>query len=239
MLRRHLSRFISLYRVDMGDMALMRAQYAAYSRRIPFLYVILVTNTISSAWTFTRYAPAWLSIYIPAVLFSVCLWRGIWFWRTRNVTFSDVDLLRQVKRIVSLAGVLTLGFTAWGLMLFHYGDGYAKGQMIFCMALNVIACAFCLMHLRPAALAVVTFANIPFATFFFIEGHDTYRTIAVNLVLVSGTLIAVLMAYNRDFVRLVGSRAEMRRLSDENFRIANIDSLTELPNRRWFFANLE
>jgi len=219
-------------------MVLMRAQYAAYSRRIPFLYFILVTNSLASAWTFTRFAPALLSICVPVVLFSVCVWRGIWFWRTRNAVYSDAELLRQVKRIVLLASVLTLGFTAWGLLMFHYGDGYAKGQMIFCMSLNVIACAFCMMHLRPAAMAIVTFADIPFTLFFFLEGHETYRTIAINLVLVSGTMIAVLLAYNRDFTRLVGSRTEMRRLSDENFRIANIDSLTELPNRRWFFSRV-
>ncbi len=238
MLRRYISRFLNLYRIDAGDMALMRAQYAAYSRRIPFLYFILVTNSLASAWTFTRFAPPWLSVYIPTLLFGVCIWRGIWFWRMRNVTFNDADLLRQVRRIVALAGLLTLGFTAWGLMLFHYGDGYAKGQMIFCMSLNVLACAFCMMHLRPAAMAIITFADVPFTIFFYFEGHETYRTIAVNLVLVSVAMVAVLLAYNRDFTRLVGSRTEMRRLSDENFRIANIDSLTELPNRRWFFSRI-
>ena len=239
LLQRYLSRFLSLYSVDASDMGLMRAQHAAYARRIPFLYFILVTNSLASAWTFARYAPPALSIGIPAMLFGICLWRAIWFWRTRNVVYSDAELLRQVKRIVRLASILTLGFTIWGLSLFHYGDGYAKGQMIFCMALNVLTCAFCLMHLRAAALAIMTVADIPFATFFFFEGHETYRAIAVNLVMVSVAMVAVLMAYNRDFVRLVGSRAEMRRLSDENFRIANIDALTELPNRRWFFANLE
>ncbi|WP_443747924.1 putative bifunctional diguanylate cyclase/phosphodiesterase [Asticcacaulis solisilvae] len=239
MLHRYLSRFLNLYRVDAGDMALMRAQHAAYARRIPFLYFILVTNSLASAWTFVRFAPPLLSIGVPLVLFGVCVWRGIWFWRTRDVAYSDAELLRQVKRIVALAGVLTLGFTAWGLAMFHYGDDYARGQMIFCMALNVITCAFCLMHLRAAALSIITFADIPFSIFFFFEGHETYRAIAINLVLVSAAMVAVLMAYNRDFVRLVGSRAEMRRLSDENFRIANIDSLTDLPNRRWFFANLE
>ncbi len=219
-------------------MALMRAQHAAYARRIPFLYFILVTNSLASAWTFTHYAPPLLSVGVPLILFGVCVWRGVWFWRTRDLSYSDAELLRQVKRIVTLAALLTLGFTAWGLVMFHYGDDNARGQMIFCMALNVIACAFCLMHLRAAALTIITFADIPFAIFFFFEGHETYRAIAVNLVLVSAAMVAVLMAYNRDFVRLVGSRAEMRRLSDENFRIANIDALTELPNRRWFFANL-
>jgi diguanylate cyclase (GGDEF)-like protein len=47
-----------------------------------------------------------------------------------------------------------------------------------------------------------------------------------------------LLTYNRDFAKLVASQAETRRLSDENFRIANLDTLTGLPNRRWFFDTL-
>ena len=64
------------------------------------------------------------------------------------------------------------------------------------------------------------------------------RAIAVNLALVSVAMIVILMVYSRDFARLVASQAETRRLSDENFKVANLDSLTALPNRRWFFANL-
>jgi predicted signal transduction protein with EAL and GGDEF domain len=37
---------------------------------------------------------------------------------------------------------------------------------------------------------------------------------------------------------MVNGQIETRRLSNENFRLANVDSLTDLPNRRQFFHRL-
>ena len=37
---------------------------------------------------------------------------------------------------------------------------------------------------------------------------------------------------------MVNGQVETRRLSNENFRLANVDSLTDLPNRRQFFHRL-
>ena len=71
------------------------------------------------------------------------------------------------------------------------------------------------------------------------------KAIAVNNLLVSGAMVTVLFIYYRDFADLVASRksllaqqAATQALSDENFRLANLDFLTELPNRRRFFAEL-
>ncbi len=236
--RNYLQRILSLFRVEADDMALVRAQYAAFSKQIPLLYFILTTNTLAVAYTYSTVAPHWLAIYVPAFLCSICIMRCAWWWRTRNSQFADDVVLRYMRRTTRLAAFLTLGFTVWGIMMFQYGDAYAKAQVVFCMALTVIGCVFCLMHLRPAALSVTVFANTPFILYFFFEGHFTLRAIAINLALVSGAMIIILMVYNRDFRRLVASQAETRRLSDENFQIANLDSLTALPNRRSFFAAL-
>ena len=59
-------------------------------------------------------------------------------------------------------------------------------------------------------------------------------------------MVTVLFIYYRDFADLVANRKSLltqadwatQALSDENFRLANLDSLTELPNRRRFFAEL-
>ena len=220
-------------------MALVRAQFDAFSKQIPLLYFILTTNSLAAAWTFTRFAPPWLAIYIPAALCAVCGARCLWWWRHRKTEFKDSYVIKHMRATTRMAGLLTLGFTIWGLMLYPYGDAYARGQVMFYMALTVIGCVFCLMHLRSAALSVTLFANTPFILFFFFEGHASLKAVAVNLALVSVAMIFILMVYSRDFARLVASQGETRRLSDENFRIANLDVLTGLPNRRWFFAELE
>ncbi len=233
-----LKRLLLLFSVPGTDMDLVRAQFAAFSKHIPLAYFILVTSSLSTAFTYARIAPAWLSIYIPALLTIVCATRCLWWIRAGRKSFSDAFILKHMRRTRTIAAVLTMGFTVWGLMLYQYGDGYAKGQVMFCMALTVIGCVFCLMHLRPAALAVTLCANTPFVLFFLFQGHNL-RSVAINLAMVSAGMIVILFVYSRDFARLVASERETRRLSDENFRIANLDSLTGLPNRRWFFACLD
>jgi diguanylate cyclase (GGDEF)-like protein len=113
------------------------------------------------------------------------------------------------------------------------------------MAVTVVGCIFCLMHLRSSALIVTVVVNVPYVLFFFLSGEHTLKAIAVNQLLVSGAMVTVLFIYYRDFADLVASRksliaqqAATQALSDENFRLANLDSLTELPNRRRFFAEL-
>ena len=234
-----LSRLKRLFTVPGDDMELVRAQFAAFSKQVPLLYFILVTSSLSTAYTYTHFAPAWLSIGIPGILAAFCTARCLWWIRARRQAFDDAYILKCMRVTRTVAPILTLAFTVWGLMLYQYGDGYAKGQVMFCMALTVIGCVFCLMHLRPAALAVTICANTPFILFFLLEGHSSLRAIAFNLALVSVAMVVILMVCSRDFARLVASQAETRRLSDENSRVANLDSLTGLPNRRWFFASLD
>ena len=113
------------------------------------------------------------------------------------------------------------------------------------MAVTVIGCIFCLMHLRSAALIVTLVVNVPYVLFYFVTGEPTLKAMAINNLLVSGAMVTVLFIYYRDFADLVANRkslltqqAATQALSDENFRLANLDSLTELPNRRRFFAEL-
>ena len=48
-------------------------------------------------------------------------------------------------------------------------------------------------------------------------------------------MIYILIICSGQFAAMVNGQIETRRLSNENFRLANVDSLTDLPNRRQFF----
>ena len=231
---------IALFRLPTDNMELLRAQYAAFSKQIPLLYFILTTNSLAAAYTFSHFAPPWLAIYLPSALSAVCIMRCAWWWRMRHKAFSDAELIKYTRLTTRLAGFLTFAFIVWGITMYPYGDAYAQGQMVFCTALTVIGCVFCLMHLRPAALTVTLVANTPFILYLLIfESHPSLKAVAVNLALVSAAMIIILLVYSRDFAKLVASQAETRRLGEDNFRIANLDSLTGLANRRWFFAELD
>ncbi|MCK1363319.1 EAL domain-containing protein [Bradyrhizobium sp. 62] len=244
-LKSHLAAVAELFRVPADNPELMRAQFDAFSKQIPLLYFILITNTIAVAYTYVPLAPASLSMIVPAVLIAVTGFRTFWWLRQRGVVRNDADILRNLRLTNWIAAPIAAGFTLWSFALYPYGDAFAKSQVAFYMAVTVIGCIFSLMHLRSAALIVTLVVDVPYVLFYFATGEPTLEAMAVNNLLVTGAMVTVLFIYYRDFADLVASRksllaqqAATQALSDENFRLANLDSLTELPNRRRFFAEL-
>lgn len=114
------------------------------------------------------------------------------------------------------------------------------------MAITVISCIFCLMHVRSAALLLTVIVIVPFVIFFSLTGNPVFVAIALNVLLVSGGMIFILLRNYADFSALIRSQGELvlrqvetERLSDENLSLANLDSLTGLPNRRQFLSILD
>src|SRR5579883_1090765 len=234
-----------LLRVPTDNPELTRAQFAALSKQVPLLYFILITNSLAVAYTFLPVAPGWLTMAVPALLCAVTGFRTVWWLHQRHRVPSDAEVLNQLRFTNLIAGPIGVLFACWSFALFPYGDPFAQGQVAFYMAVTVIGCIFCLMHLRSSALIVTVVVNVPYVLYFFLTGEHTLKAIAVNQLLVSGAMVTVLFIYYRDFANLVASRksliaqqAATQALSDENFRLANLDSLSELPNRRRFFAEL-
>jgi diguanylate cyclase (GGDEF)-like protein len=113
------------------------------------------------------------------------------------------------------------------------------------MATTVVGCVFCLMHLRVAALLLLSIVILSFATFLVFTGSPVFIAMAVDMTLIGLALAFIIELYYRSFAGVVhtqrdlqASQEKTQRLSDENFRLASIDSLTDLPNRRSFFASL-
>jgi diguanylate cyclase (GGDEF)-like protein len=229
---------------DNRDLTL--AQYAAFSKQIPLLYITLLVNSWGLAYSFMKVAPPVLAFYVPCVLTLVCAARIVAWCLTIGKQPSVEVALHALRRTTGLSGLLAFLFGSWALCLFSYGDAYAKGHVLFFMGITVVGCVFCLMHLRPAALRVMLVVNTMFVAFFVSTGNMIFIAISLNIVLVSAVMATVLWVYYSGFVDLIDSRralreqqAETQALSDENYRLANVDSLTGLPNRRHFFAELE
>lgn len=211
---------------------LLLAQYKAFIRQIPLLYFNLLANTLALAWSFHSLAPAWVAIWFPAFLILLSVARLVAWLRMRDVVATPELAWRALTRTNRLAGVMAVMFSLWAISLYPYGGPYEQAHIAFYMAITVVACIFCLMHLRPAAVTVTIVVNAVFVVFFGLSGQPTFILTSLNVALVSVAMLAVLMVYYRDFTDVVAARAE-------NFRLANRDSLTGLPNRRSFFARLE
>ena len=114
------------------------------------------------------------------------------------------------------------------------------------MAINVIGCIFCLIQLRAAALLVIFTVLVPFTVHFVFTGIAVFIAIACNVVLVLSAMLFVVLTQYRTFAELievqsalVARNQSMKALSDANHEFANIDALTSLPNRRYFFGELD
>lgn len=218
---------------------LLRAQYRAFSRQIPLLYFTLLANTWLLAYSFRAVAPLWLSLYAPSLLTTVCGARIICWLRSVNDAPTQDVVVKALGRTNKLSSLLSVAFASWAIALFPYGDAYGQAQIAFYMAITVIACIFCLMHLRSAAVTVALVVNVAFVGFFGLSGNPAFVATAVNVAVVSFVMLAILMVNYRDFTAMIAAQENAQALSDENFRLANLDPLTRLPNRRQFFAHLD
>ena len=227
------------------DPDLVQAQAQAFSRQVPLLYGMLLVNSVVLAATHPT-APDLLRLYVPGLLAAICVTRIAVWWRSRDGGITAAKAKRLLGGTVWAAALLSIGFAAWALSLYPYGGPYAQSHVAFYMGITSIGCVFCLMHLRGAATMVALCVLIPFTTFFAASGNPIFGALAFNLVLVVGGLMIILFNNYRDFGDLVASRTEMarkqaetQRLSDENYQLANVDSLTGLPNRRSFDRQLQ
>ena len=189
---------------------------------------------------------SWLCVYTPAALGVFCLARIVIWLRNADRELLDGELARQLRLTMFLVGALGVAFTGWGLALYPYGDAYARCHVAFFMSITLIGCVFCLMHMRAAALLLTGIVIIPFTVFFSSTGNSVLIAIALNVMLVAMGMIKILLTYYRDFANLVESQKDLltkqletELLNNENFRLATVDSLTGLPNRRRFFAELD
>jgi len=229
----------ALMSVPKDNPGLVKAQYIALARQLPMMYFILLVNTLMLAGTHFAVAPRWLVVYCPAIMTLFGVIRAVEWFRTRKRTRSPAQMLTALKRTNMLAPFVAVAFTAWSLALFPYGDGYTQAHVAFYMAITVIGCIFCMMHLLPAALATTAVVNTAFVVFFASTNIITFVATAIDVLLVSIAMLVILKAQYTDFTRLVNMQAHTAKLSEENLHLANQDSLTGLANRRQFFSRLD
>lgn len=226
---------------------LVRAQAKALRRQLPLLYLILGVNSVILAHSFAHRAPDYLVLYLPLIFCAFCGFRvSRWIVTRAPDDFSIDDAVRRLRRTVWIA--LALGFlcSGWALSLYQYGEPFSRAHIEFYMSITVIGCIFCLMHLPAAAMALTFAVLAPFLAFFLMTGQPVLISMAINAAIVFADMIFILLTYYRDFDSLISSkrdltlkRLETERLSFDNARLANTDNLTNLPNRRSFFEELE
>jgi diguanylate cyclase (GGDEF)-like protein len=230
--------FLALFRVQTDRPSLMQAQVKALSRQAPLLFFICIVNTLAVAYTHYGVAPAVLTIGCPIFITIGYCARG-WTWaRAGYRTVSDAEAASLLKKMTNVGPISAAIIVVWGLTLYQYGDPYAQGHVVFFMGVTIISCIFCMIQLRPAALLIAGSTAIPFALFFFATGRPVYIAIALSMLLVSAAMIYIVIIFSRDFANMINIHKELTATQVVIERLANLDSLTDLPNRRSYLAKV-
>jgi diguanylate cyclase (GGDEF)-like protein len=241
-----LAKLLKLLRYSDEDREIVRSQYLAFSRQVPLMYFVLTINTATVSYTHWGSAPRALTLYLPGLLIIGCLMRMVMFRLRSNRPLTDQTIARHFRNVTVVMTALGILFTVWGVFLFPYGDAYQRSHVAFYMAITVITVICCLTHVRGAGAVLTVIVMVPYTAYCLWSGNPVLIAIAINVILVLTSLTLILGNHARDFRHLVNSKKrllhaneDMQRLSDENFRLANIDSLTLLPNRRHFFSIID
>jgi len=219
--------------------ALVRAQYAAYVRQAPVLYLTVALVVCAAIYVCANPADLALTVVGPSLLVIGCLGRlAVWL-RRRNVEVDAETMQRRLVGASRLAVVLATVFTAWVTNLYFACDPSLRGVIAGVFGVTTLAAIYCLVNFPISALAVSAIC-IPFVSA--LLALATPEPMIVGgcglFAVMFGTTFMVVRA-SRDFLELVAAQVDAKQLSDENSRLAHVDSLTGLPNRRQFFERLE
>ena len=239
MLRSTFTRMKHFFSVSDEDSDLLKAQYKVFSSQVPMMYSIVLINAWALALSFSAVAPAWLSIHVPVGFTLVAVARLVGWWRVRHAVPTAQVAHRALTQTNVFGLFLTATLTAWALALHPYGDAYMQGNITFFIGITGLGVIICLQQLRSAAFIVAIVINTAFVIYFCIADIASFAGMAINLVLVSIALLMVVTVQFRHFSAAVRAQRKLETVSKENFRLANLDSLTGLPNRRQFFSHLE
>ena len=234
-----IARLRELVSVTSAEPALLKAQYRAFAGQLPLMYVVLAANTWLLASTHIGHAPAWLAVAVPVLLTMAAAARCTHWYRRRGKGAPDAaEAQRALRWTGRLALPMALAFTLWALALYPYGDAWTRSHVAFYLATTSLVILLCMMHVRPAMLSVALVFNGGFVLFFALTGQATFVAMAAAMATMTLVFIYTLLRQYRRFTDLVGERLRAERLGAENLRLANLDSLTRLPNRRAFFTAL-
>ena len=234
-----IKRFVNFMSLDVHNPELLRAQCASLSRLLPFMYAIMVANSWLLTVTFIGLAPLLLTVGLSTALTVTCAVRLTVWWQKRKASISTETAILELRRTPRLTVVLSFAFAGWAIALFPYGDAFAQAHVIFFVLITSISCMFCLIHLRSAAIIIAAITGPIIVSFLLLQWTETAAAMAVNFTLVLIVSLMVILIQSRDFIRLVESQKRTQALSNENLRLANLDALTDLPNRRAFFSHLK
>lgn len=216
--------------------------YARYFSLLPYVPVVIVAAVVAMLTqisVFHRNEPFVWSFVVPALLTLVSAAVFVyWFIHRKEKPHTDV-VRKRLQFFASLLLVAGITTVICDLHLLQDSSGYSRYFLVVQMTLYGICFPFLLVSLgRPAYLYNLMLIVTTLAYVLYADIEYSHSFAFMILIFEIGMLIAMYRR-NKSFDSLVYSSLHAQNLAAENARLANVDMLTELPNRRQFFATIK
>jgi diguanylate cyclase (GGDEF)-like protein len=219
-------------------------QLGEIARHVPTIVALLLLNIVCVAALHYGTAPPAMTVGLGGIFALLCLAR---LFGTKFASLGDtedVDRARQLlRRMVLAAGIVAALYVAWVTALTRYG--LRDLDLLFILT-PLAGAILCLMRLPQAVVVLAPQLLVPFLCFRGITDKGTLAVTLVEIALTLGIVTRVLRHGSVTFDALIRSRTAIsiescaaERLACENARMAHVDPLTGLPNRLYFFAELD
>lgn len=221
------------------DDELLRARYVSLMPYVPVVIVAAVVAMLTQISVFQDSEPFIWAFVVPGILTlgSAAVF-VYWFFHRKERPQGEVvrSRLQFFATLLMVAGIATV---ICDLHLLQSSSGCSRYFLIVQMTLYGICFPFLLVSLgRPAYLYNVLLIGTTLAYMLVARIEYSQPFSFMILVFEIGMLIAMYRR-NKSFDTLFYSSLHAQKLASENARLANIDMLTELPNRRQFFATIK
>lgn len=261
-----ISKITSFFKINETAEELNRERHKALIQQVPIMYAILVVNMVTLIWPHMQDAPMYMTLVVPIALSAIFLKRSYILYKKIDQVVTYDQVLEDLKSITSRAAILGVTFIIWAYFLFQYGMPIMKVHIIFFLCISLICCSFFLMHLLQSVIALTTVILVPSAIYIASLDVAVFKSVAINITFVSVGIIYLLFCQFQNFrnlirqrsllsrtkatlieqakklkrvnIELKNSNAELEQSNINTIKLANVDALTSLPNRRSFFKEL-
>ncbi len=231
---------------DSSTYSVEQERYKALIKACAALFVALTADLLAVAFVHAFHAPWWA--WAPFPLFVLVAKAAFWnhfLFRHRADIPPPAECSRRMRIVGNevILGICVI--VAWQVWLIQWSTPETLLLLSLCLAGQVVFLLFGLLHLRAASLIA---AGVCVVGTLIVAANAGSNVGGVALLLGGGLAGLAYVAYDhhRDFIHLFSSRLSLQRkaeeilaLSEENFRIANTDMLTEIGNRRRCFRDLD
>ncbi|HEV2815829.1 MAG TPA: EAL domain-containing protein [Allosphingosinicella sp.] len=231
--------------------ALLDERYRALQRQIPLLYAIALANFVG---LYVAGGAEPTSLVHPATfLIGFVVVRLVYWLRTRRRVLPPAEILKELRRTLILAGLLSIAFGYSAISIYGQSDPREQELVILFASLAAIGCAYGLTSFPAAARLPLLLFALPLAVRLAASGVPAHAGVGISLALITLMILRLVDLHNEGFVQLVRSRSEVETERERAQRaeqaalaekarvrlVADTDPLTGLANRRAFLAELE